>query len=412
MKVISCIFCKCRLPSAVGAQDTYLEHLQGWHKMTVSEEVDRAVQIANAVQETWKSSSSKIQEVSDTSAPKAVVSLAPSFTCLPSTISSTSDVTLQRSPALSPCSQSCSNNSGVGEEVEEISFENVAIGGGRKSKKEENTNLVKLKRTRNAQSKIRVTCTDCGIKLHWSSLSKHRKRYHPKKVLHEVPSTPGSTEVTCRPCWVDLKLFKVTHQTKDELQSMEWAEAVVVNEWKDLRKFVVISKGSLKTGERRTYKCTICGHSGKSSAVQVQDHIESAHFKGSFKHECAPCEEQFYTRMSLLKHIRSEHQLQKVLMSATNQKSEVKMDSDEVKEWKDLNRFITCKEKGKKGRNGKLSTLECALCGRTDWRRGHLMNHVEQNHFRKKFVYSCSVCGAHPSTKHALECHMRKKHRE
>ena len=145
MNVISCIFCKCRLPSAVGAQDTYLEHLQvillrlgwirlkssgkGWHKMTVSEEVDRAVQITNAVQETWKSSSSKIQEVSDTSAPKAVVSLAPSFTCLPSTISSTSDVTLQRSPALSPCSQSCSNNSGVGEEVEEISLENVAIGG-------------------------------------------------------------------------------------------------------------------------------------------------------------------------------------------------------------------------------------------------------------------------------------------
>ena len=38
---------------------------------------------------------------------------------------------------------------------------------------------MKLKRPRNAESKRTVTCTDCGVQLHWASLARHRKRHQP-----------------------------------------------------------------------------------------------------------------------------------------------------------------------------------------------------------------------------------------
>ena len=38
------------------------------------------------------------------------------------------------------------------------------------------------------------------------------------------------------------------------------------------------------------------------------------------------------------------------------------------------------------------------------------MNHIERAHFRDTFVYKCPVCGSSPTTRHALECHMREKH--
>ena len=246
----------------------------------------------------------------------------------------------------------------------------------------------------------------------------------------EIPnSTPLFTEATVKteaspePYWLDLtspsgrrKLFKVTQKIKDEIQAMQGVENVIVKDWKDFRKFVVISnRGNLKTGERRTYQCTICGFRDKGSAVQVQNHIEGAHFKGTLKYPCAPCGKQFGTREYFNKHVRREHKPKKELKDSVPISAiEVnkKKDPDEVKEWEDLKGFIAFKEKGKKGRGGKLSTLECTLCGRTEWRRGHLMNHIEQKHFRKKFFYSCAVCGARPSTKHAFECHMSERHKQ
>ena len=46
-------------------------------------------------------------------------------------------------------------------------------------KTEKKKNLVKLlRRPRDAHSETTVTCTDCGIQLHWASLANHRKRHH------------------------------------------------------------------------------------------------------------------------------------------------------------------------------------------------------------------------------------------
>ena len=239
--------------------------------------------------------------------------------------------------------------------------------------------------------------------------------------------TGVKTEANQDPCWLQSldvgggrELFKVTKQIRDDILLMEGAENVVVKEWKDLKKFVVISKrGNMKTEERRTYQCTICGFCDKGSAIQVQNHVEGAHFKGILKYSCFPCGKQFGTREYYNRHMRKEHRPAKEPKGSAHisdivQESEVnkKMDPNEVKEWEDLKGFIAFKEKGKLGRGGKLSKLECTLCGRTDWRRDKLMNHIEQKHFRKKFVYSCTVCGARPSTKHALECHMRERHKQ
>ena len=78
--------------------------------MTVVEEVDRAVHIANAPQEVSSSSYLKGQEVSSSSAPKTA-STTPSSSP-PSPVSSLGNLTVQRSPAFSLGSHSCSDNSG------------------------------------------------------------------------------------------------------------------------------------------------------------------------------------------------------------------------------------------------------------------------------------------------------------
>ena len=83
-------------------------------------------------------------------------------------------------------------------EVDESSFENLSSIGGcffsfivsdkvdvssgdREAKEAGRKNLVKRKRPRDAQSERTVTCTDCGVQLHWASLAQHRKKHHVKE---------------------------------------------------------------------------------------------------------------------------------------------------------------------------------------------------------------------------------------
>ena len=99
---------------------------QGWHMITVAEEVARAVQIASAPQEILKSSSSDTQKIANSSASNAQEIAAPSIS-LPLPISSPDTITIQRSPAFSLSFQSSSN----GEvDVAESCFENLRSSGG------------------------------------------------------------------------------------------------------------------------------------------------------------------------------------------------------------------------------------------------------------------------------------------
>ena len=155
--------------------------------MTVEEEVARAVQIANAPQKVnsrgapsaeevtsggssnFESNSRKVMDesASKTAAPSidsGSVSSRVETLILPSPppeIDSPGSVTVQRSPAFS-----LFGNSEV--DVEGSSGDNE---GAKKTP-------VKLKRPRDAQLEGTVTCTDCGIQIHWASLARHRKMCH------------------------------------------------------------------------------------------------------------------------------------------------------------------------------------------------------------------------------------------
>ena len=206
----------------------------------------------------------------------------------------------------------------------------------------------------------------------------------------------------------------------EKLEQTKFKENEEVKEWKDLRRFVVISKkGNYQDGLKRTYQCTICGYSETNSASQMQDHVETAHFKGAFKYTCPFCKKLFFSRCTLKRHERKVHRpKQEPSEVSTSNISDSIYDGKEpddtnpncVKVWSDFKKFICVKEKGKTGRNGKRSTFGCSICDHRSLQKSHLMNHIERQHFRDTFVYTCPVCGNNPSTRHALECHMREKH--
>ena len=232
--------------------------------------------------------------------------------------------------------------------------------------------------------------------------------------INEEKNTPSEEQIS--------PLLTDQDQKLEQTKLGEDGEAV--KEWKDLRRFVVISeKGNYQHGIKRTYRCTICGFLETNSASQMQDHVETAHFKGAFKYNCPFCERQFQSRCTFKRHKRKVHKVKQELDEvSTNTESETIIgnavdpkEADDtnpncVKVWNDFRKFIRVKEKGKSGRHGKRSTLWCSICDHTNAQRSHLMNHIERAHFRDTFVYKCPVCGSSPTTRHALECHMREKH--
>ena len=153
--------------------------------MTVAEEVARAVQIASAPQEVANSIPPTAEEVANSSAARA-----PS-TSLPSHISSSTDtVTIQRSPAFLPKQLQWWGGWELFWELElywrlllkfYCIWQVYVSSGVRKAKEAGRKNLVKRKRPRDAQSERTVTCTDCGVQLHWASLAQHRKKHHVKE---------------------------------------------------------------------------------------------------------------------------------------------------------------------------------------------------------------------------------------
>jgi len=66
MTLISCIFCQCQMPASA-SMAKYEEHLQGWHNITVAEELKRAVQIASGFQGTVNTVKGTVNTVEGTS---------------------------------------------------------------------------------------------------------------------------------------------------------------------------------------------------------------------------------------------------------------------------------------------------------------------------------------------------------
>ena len=55
--------------------------------------------------------------------------------------------------------------------------------------------MEKLKRSKDAQLKKTITCTDCGIKLLWTSLAKHRKKCHTRENQQNLVSVEEKVPV-------------------------------------------------------------------------------------------------------------------------------------------------------------------------------------------------------------------------
>ena len=137
------------------------------------------------------------------------------------------------------------------------------------------------------------------------------------------------------------------------------------------------------------------------------------------------CEKLFFSRCTFKRHERKAHRPKQehsevsvgnisdsIMVGSIDGKEQDDTNPNCVKVWNDLKKFICVKEKGKTGRNGKRSTFGCSICDYRSLQKSHLMNHIERQHFRDTFVYTCPVCGNNPSTRHALECHMREKHNQ
>ena len=238
----------------------------------------------------------------------------------------------------------------------------------------------------------------------------------------------GSSNRTCQPI-EELEnapelLIPSPLPVEPKMEQTGVGEDEEVTEWKDLRRFVVISKrGNYQDGLKRTYQCTICGYLETNSASQMQDHVETAHFKGAFKYKCQFCEKPFSSRCTLKRHERKVHKPKQEpseastsnfsgssMADSTDGKESDDTNPDCIKVWDDFRKFIVVQEKGRTGRKGKRSTFGCSICDQRSLQKSHLMNHIERQHFRDTFVYTCPVCGNNPSTRHALECHMREKH--
>lgn len=87
-------------------------------------------------------------------------------------------------------------------------------------------------------------------------------------------------------------------------------EKTLMKEWKDLKKFIVLGEWApCKSGSkslRRLSQCAVCGKTNASRSILLA-HLESAHFKNTFKHTCTKCGRSYGTRRGSIKHRKTCH---------------------------------------------------------------------------------------------------------
>jgi len=83
--------------------------------------------------------------------------------------------------------------------------------------------------------------------------------------------------------------------------------------------------------------------------------------------------------------------------------------AEEVKEYKDLEKFSIKKKDGKFGSGARVEH-QCMLCGTKKRDKTHLLDHIECAHFSKVLDNTCNVCQKRMNTKESLRSHQQRKH--
>ena len=83
--------------------------------------------------------------------------------------------------------------------------------------------------------------------------------------------------------------------------------------------------------------------------------------------------------------------------------------AEEVKEYKDLEKFAMKRKDGKYGSGARMEH-QCMLCGTKFRNKTHLLDHIECAHFSKVLDNKCNICGKRMSTKQSLRCHESRMH--
>ena len=92
----------------------------------------------------------------------------------------------------------------------------------------------------------------------------------------------------------------------------ETDEIPSITEWNNLERFC--PKSSRKGG-RTFYTCSLCGMIGKFGKRSAMEHVESAHFKGTFTYPCDICGSVSKTKCAFRQHMKAWHKQVKATTS-------------------------------------------------------------------------------------------------
>jgi len=282
-RLICCIFCKCQILASPDLAK-YEDHLQGWHNVTVAEELERALQLAGGGNQGTACSDLPSYSPSCPPQPPGSLDLCGS-PYLPDT--------LHMSPAFSVNFDSLANVKV--ERVEDSSYhqEDAGFGLGPNLGLEQNP----------------ISSTEKVISL--SSLRENPDNEERKNILVKLEQAEvevGSRDIAkaeygehaLEVGHTEAKTHDAKHQGKDKVQCDECGKYVG-------KRFLMIHKSSVHKG-RKPFECKVNGCEERFSGPHVlADHKRAKHDFAKLKCNVEGCSSEFLVHRELRTHKRHDH---------------------------------------------------------------------------------------------------------
>jgi len=328
-RLIKCIFCQCQIPASA-SMAKYEEHLQGWHNITVAEELKRAVQIASGFQGTvnaGKGNVNTVEKTSTTGPYPRTSSIPPSMLESPKTPYSSGPAIfpasvdqLSRSPAFSLNSSHSNSNSQSEVKVKVEPADYFGAETGTKSMQEAkncqfqlgqqktesmdaeqagpqnlDTQDKKPHSHRVGQSGVKVKCDECGKYLSSiKCLLKHKRIVHRGEKLFCCKIDDCNERFHLQSKLADHKRKQHDYPNlKCKAEGCE-SEFSVYNEYK-----------RHEETHQAMVECEECGK--RLSRRYLREHKQQVHQKSVMECEMADCGKMFNRKSHLADHMRMVH---------------------------------------------------------------------------------------------------------